>query len=83
MSEVTALKSLCTHPNVLHLILHWIADDDVYIATDLWPGGDLLSYLRNNGYINSPIAARYTAQLLGAVVYMHALGWVHRDIKVR
>jgi serine/threonine protein kinase len=69
------------HPNILSPY-SWAADDDqALLAMDLVGGGAVSNLLADFGALPDRYAAELLAQLLGALVQVHAAGLVHRDIK--
>ncbi|GAA1527645.1 serine/threonine-protein kinase [Kribbella lupini] len=69
------------HPNILSPY-SWAADDDqALLAMDLVGGGAVSNLLADFGPLPDRYAAELLAQLLGALVQVHAAGLVHRDIK--
>jgi serine/threonine protein kinase len=55
----------------------------IHIVMEYAGGGNLCSYVKGKGKLGEAEARRLFVQLLGAVEYMHDLGIIHRDIKVR
>ncbi len=69
------------HPNVL-APYGWAAEDaHVVIAMPLVHGGTLESALLDNGAASVELTEEILAQLLQALQFVHAQGWVHRDVK--
>ncbi|MEX5235621.1 serine/threonine-protein kinase [Kocuria arenosa] len=69
------------HPNVL-APYGWAAEDaHVVIAMPLVHGGTLESALLDNGAASAELTEEILAQLLQALQFVHAQGWVHRDVK--
>ena len=53
-----------------------------YIATELLPKGELLSYLIGKGGLSMPVVKYYAKQLVDGITYMHRQGIAHRDLKL-
>ncbi|GAA1752169.1 serine/threonine-protein kinase [Kocuria aegyptia] len=69
------------HPHVL-APYGWAAEDaHVVIAMPLVHGGTLESALLDNGAASTELTEEVLAQLLQALQFVHAQGWVHRDVK--
>lgn len=69
------------HPHVL-APYGWAAEDaHVVIAMPLVHGGTLESALLDNGAASVELTEEVLAQLLQALQFVHAQGWVHRDVK--
>ncbi|WP_424347052.1 protein kinase domain-containing protein [Kocuria sp. CH-021] len=69
------------HPHVL-APYGWAAEDaHVVIAMPLVHGGTLESALLDNGAASAELTEEVLAQLLQALQFVHAQGWVHRDVK--
>lgn len=49
---------------------------------ELYPGGDLFSYLYRVGAVPQKDLLRILYQILSGVEYLHALNIVHRDLKL-
>jgi serine/threonine kinase 38 len=47
------------------------------------PGGDLMGLLMKEDTFSEAAARFYIAELIQAVSSVHALGYIHRDLKVR
>ena len=69
------------HPHVL-APTGWAAEDDVVVlTTDLVRGGTADQLLAQQGALPESYVALLLAQLLDALVAVHAAGVVHRDVK--
>ncbi|MCD1144087.1 protein kinase [Kocuria sp. LUK] len=69
------------HPHVL-APYGWAAEDaHVVLAMPLVHGGTLESALQDNGAASPELVEEVLAQLLQALQFVHAQGWVHRDVK--
>ncbi|KAI9095122.1 serine/threonine protein kinase, AGC family [Phlyctochytrium arcticum] len=55
--------------------------DNVYLAMEYVPGGDMRTLLNNSGVLKEPHAQFYVAEMCLAVSELHRLGYIHRDLK--
>ncbi|KAA3674338.1 serine/threonine-protein kinase LATS1/2 [Paragonimus westermani] len=53
----------------------------LYLVMEYIPGGDMMSLLIKKGIFEEPLARFYIAELILALESVHAMGFVHRDIK--
>ena len=56
-------------------------DDTVYFVTELFPDGDLQSWLAHHGPLDRRTALSLVAQVCEALADAHAIGVIHRDVK--
>jgi calcium-dependent protein kinase len=75
-NEISILKTL-DHPNIIRLHEVYVYKKQIYMVLDLCDGGDLFSRVPYSEHD----AARYTAQIASAVLYLHQHHCVHRDLK--
>lgn len=69
------------HPHVV-APYGWAAEDEhVAIAMLLVSGGTLEAALGDNGAVSDAVAEEILYQLLQALQFVHARGWIHRDVK--
>ena len=83
MRERELMRSFDT-PFVMQSRCSFQDDDHLYLVMDFMPGGDLFQFLVNGTERGSfpPAAARfYAAEVLLALEYLHARGFVYRDLK--
>ncbi|CAI5468837.1 unnamed protein product [Closterium sp. Yama58-4] len=80
-TEVSALKTVGGHPNVVRLVDVIVGSAEAHLVMELASGGDLLTELMHRGPLDAPLAATVFRQLASAVAFCHACGVMHRDIK--
>ncbi|KAA1111706.1 hypothetical protein PGT21_009262 [Puccinia graminis f. sp. tritici] len=79
----TLLMSLAKHPNVLRVRGEWIEESSLCIAMRLMQAGsiaDLLRFRFQDG-LPEPVIATVLIQAIAGLDYLHANGWIHRDLK--
>jgi serine/threonine kinase 38 len=64
-------------------VLHYSFFDEthLYMAMDYMPGGDLMSLLIKEDTFNEDVTRFFMAEAAQAISSVHALGYIHRDIK--
>ncbi|ORY87997.1 kinase-like domain-containing protein, partial [Protomyces lactucae-debilis] len=80
--EIHVLKAV-SHPNIVKC--YEVVETDKYIGIVLEyasAGGELFEYILAHRYLKDASACRLFAQLVSAVLYLHARGIVHRDLKL-
>lgn len=80
LREVDILREL-RHPHIVRFQQSGRAGDQLYFAMDFVPGKDAAGLLESQGPFAVNRAVRVLCQLLDALAYAHAKGFVHRDIK--
>lgn len=90
MDEWEIMKLLRNNPHVLTLYDVFETDEEIHLVTEFCRGGELFDAIKRKstqrssfrrGRFSEAQAARITNQILKAIVELHALGIVHRDIK--
>lgn len=90
MDEWEIMKLLRNNPYVLTLYDVFETDEEIHLVTEFCRGGELFDAIKHKsiqrssfrrGRFSESQAARITNQILKALVELHALGIVHRDIK--
>lgn len=79
-AELTLLQRL-EHKYIVKYIGFIRDDENLNIILDYIEGGSLSTLLKKFGRIQEPLCARYIAQTLLGLDYLHRRGVVHRDIK--
>uniref|UniRef100_A0A7E4UUP3 non-specific serine/threonine protein kinase n=1 Tax=Panagrellus redivivus TaxID=6233 RepID=A0A7E4UUP3_PANRE len=78
--EVASMEHL-HHPNVIRLFEVIETLSKVFLVMEYAGGGELYTYVHENGKLIEDAAKPIFAQLISAVGHLHAKGIVHRDIK--
>jgi len=81
VDEVSILRSLDTHPNVVNLIDFFESPKTFHVVLELARGGDVFARLSQRNFYNELSARSLAQNLLLAVEYIHSRGFVHRDLK--
>ncbi|KAJ2610412.1 Protein kinase protein rad53, partial [Coemansia sp. RSA 1804] len=79
--EISIMRQL-NHPNIVPLHELHMDRDRIYIFMEYLEGGDLFSYLSDNGSFTEACCRPIFKQICSAVHYLHANGITHRDIKL-
>jgi len=78
--EVICLSEI-SHPNIISLRGGTLLNDYFVIELEKARGSCLIDIILEEGKIVEPIAQKIFRQLASAVSFLHACGWVHRDLK--
>ena len=81
MTEVEIQRKL-DHPNIVKIYEFHEDEFNLYLVMELCSGGELLSSVTRLGCLTEVQAAMYMKQILSALVYLHSLNIVHRDLKL-
>ncbi|KAJ2546378.1 hypothetical protein EV175_005623 [Coemansia sp. RSA 1933] len=79
--EISIMKQL-NHPNIVPLHELQVNRDRIYIFMEYLEGGDLFTYLSDNGSFTETSSRPIFRQICDAVHYLHANRITHRDIKL-
>jgi len=80
VNEVNLLRSL-DHPNIMKIYDCGITDDQCYLVTDVFVGGELFNEIIRREKFDEITAAFVIKQVLSGVRYLHDMNIVHRDLK--
>ncbi|TYZ65344.1 hypothetical protein PybrP1_012668 [[Pythium] brassicae (nom. inval.)] len=69
------------HPFVISLTYAFQTESKVYLVMDYQPGGELFSYLREEGTFTEDTVRFYLAEMILALEHLHSHGIIHRDLK--
>jgi eukaryotic-like serine/threonine-protein kinase len=80
LREASILRKL-DHPNIVRFLDVGFTDGRLYFAMEYVRGTSVADTLKARGPLSIPTAVGLTCQVLRALSYAHALGFVHRDVK--
>ncbi|GMH77790.1 hypothetical protein TrST_g13869 [Triparma strigata] len=80
VAERNVLRA-CSSDFVLKLYETFSDSNCLYFLTDFVQGGDLMSYMIEQGTLNNDVATFLAACMTEAIKHIHSKGFVHRDIK--
>ncbi|KAL7689543.1 putative rho-associated protein kinase [Plasmopara halstedii] len=69
------------HPFVIGLHYAFQTDSKVYLVMEYQSGGELFSYLKEEGTFTEDAARFYLAEMILALEHLHGHGIIHRDLK--
>jgi calcium/calmodulin-dependent protein kinase I len=58
-------------------------DNKIYLVMELVTGGELFDEIVGRGIFHERDAAKIIQKILHAIEYLHLMGIVHRDLKVK
>ncbi|KAF0746101.1 hypothetical protein AaE_008264 [Aphanomyces astaci] len=79
--EVSVMKMLDVHPNVIELKGTYETDEFVCVVMEYASGGELFQLLIRDGAYSEEIARKFTRDTLLALEFLHDQGIVHGDLK--
>uniref|UniRef100_A0A673X0U4 Citron Rho-interacting kinase n=1 Tax=Salmo trutta TaxID=8032 RepID=A0A673X0U4_SALTR len=80
--EERRILALSCSPWIPRLLYAFQDKDNVYLAMDYLPGGDLMALMnRYEEQFDETMAQFYLAELVEAIHAVHQMGFVHRDVK--
>jgi len=80
-NEIEILSKV-DHPNIVRMHSIFDTPEHLFIVMDLMEGGELYEEIIQRSVFSEKEAAIIVKQLLDALVYLHAQGIVHRDLKL-
>ncbi|KAI9997164.1 hypothetical protein PInf_000600 [Phytophthora infestans] len=69
------------HPFVIGLNYAFQTESKVYLVMDYQSGGELFSYLKEEGTFTEDATRFYLAEMILALEHLHGHGIIHRDLK--
>ena len=79
-AEKNVLMKL-NHPFIIKLYYAFQTADKLYMILDFVNGGELFHHLRSVGYFTEERAKYYAAEIALALIHIHSLGIIYRDLK--
>lgn len=79
--EIQCLKEL-DHPHIQSLYEVFEGQRHIYLVCELMEGGDLNKKIKECGTFTEEKSAYLILQILSALLYIHSLGYIHRDLKM-
>ncbi|KAM9577387.1 cAMP-dependent protein kinase catalytic subunit PRKX isoform 5-T5 [Trichechus inunguis] len=79
-NEKSVLEEV-SHPFLVRLFWTYHDERFLYMLMEFVPGGELFSYLRNQGRFSSNTGLFYSAEIVCAIEYLHSKEIVYRDLK--
>jgi serine/threonine protein kinase len=79
--EVSAMRRLNHHPNILKLHEVMATKSKIYLVMELAEGGELFAKLARKGKFSETVSRRYFQQLVSTLRFCHKNGVAHRDLK--
>lgn len=67
--------------NMVRLMYSFQDENNLYLAMEYCPGGDLRRLLQGIGYLSSEDARLYMAEMIISTHNLHQLNYIHRDLK--
>ena len=80
IEEIYILKNL-DHPNIMKLYEFFVDDYNIFIISEFFDQGDLLTKIEKLGTMNQIVVKFIMDQIFNAVAYLHSKGVLHGDIK--
>ena len=81
LAKEVEITLLLDHPNINRVYEYFDEPETFFIVMEHCEGGQLYEKIRERGRLSEERAASVMEQLLSAVMYMHSLDVVHRDLK--
>ncbi|CAN0139028.1 unnamed protein product, partial [Phaeothamnion confervicola] len=82
-SEISVMREI-DHPHIVRLREVFYSKRFIYLVMDLMAGGELYQLVTASpgDCATEPEIVKMVTDMLSAVRFMHARGWVHRDLKL-
>ena len=76
--DILTFSSATASPWLVKLLYAFQDPDNVYLAMEYVPGGDLRTLLNNSGILKENVAKFYAGEACASVDALHKLGYIHR-----
>lgn len=70
-----------SHPFIVNLYTTFQDATRLYMVMEFVHGGELFSYLRKTGRLETPASRFYACEIIAALQYLHSMDVVYRDLK--
>ena len=80
-AEVEVLKQM-QHQNIIGIKESFRTNKNIYLVLDYYKDGDMLEFIRKNGFLSEAKVMEFLPQAVNALKYARRLRVVHRDIKL-
>ncbi|KAF2639367.1 Pkinase-domain-containing protein [Massarina eburnea CBS 473.64] len=78
--EICIMK-LLDHPNIVRLYDIWENRNEIYLIMEYIEGGELFSYIGEEGRLAEEVVVYIFRQIIAALLYCHRIKIHHRDLK--
>ncbi|MFQ3591991.1 MAG: serine/threonine-protein kinase [Gemmataceae bacterium] len=79
--SLPSLHARFSHPHLVQILDAWRHRRRLILALEYIQGVDLSRLLAESGPLPIPLVEAVARQVASALAYLHAQGWVHRDVK--
>lgn len=75
------ILAFLSHPFIVGILASFKDNRYLYLLLEFVPGGEIFSHLRSDHHFSEPRLCFYGSQIFLALVYLHDLNIVYRDLK--
>ena len=80
LNELLVMGAIA-HPRICTMLEVIDSKNEIFIVLEYCAGGELFSFLVQNGKATEPLARQYFREILQGVQYLHSQSIIHRDLK--